>query len=89
MLLRVPYVKLLPYNALVLITSECPLINLLWRCATKTPACIQTLHLPGCLHFHPLFYGQSLKLVNSHEEKLKIHVTMTYQIKLYIFYCDG
>lgn len=28
MLLRVPYVKLLPYNALVLITSECPLINL-------------------------------------------------------------
>lgn len=27
MLLWVPYVKLLPYNALVLITSECPLIN--------------------------------------------------------------
>lgn len=23
-----PYVKLLPYNALVLITSKCPLINL-------------------------------------------------------------
>lgn len=27
MLFWVPYVKLLPYNALVLITSECPLIN--------------------------------------------------------------
>lgn len=49
MLPRVPYVKLLPYNALVLITAECPLINLRGDALQTTVRIINT-RFGNCLY---------------------------------------